>query len=83
MKVINENLKNLNKENYIELCKLRLENMEKDFTEISIDDSSFKYFDGVAFLVKSNICHDYRYSFHFDVFYPNEFMYMLSIGIKF
>jgi hypothetical protein len=83
MKDINENLKNLNLENYIKLCKLRLGNMDRIFTEISIEDSSFKYFDGVAFIIKSNECHDYRYSFHFDVFYPNEFMYLLSIGVEF
>ncbi len=42
-------LENLNQSQFIELCKLRLKNKNKDFTEITIEDATFKHFDGVSF----------------------------------
>ena len=76
-------LKNLKKENFIELCKLRLRHESKDFTEITIEDDTFRYFNGVSFIVKSNKWADYRFSVSFDMFYPDEFMYLLGLGVEF
>jgi hypothetical protein len=76
-------LKKLKRENFIELCKLRLKHENKDFTEMTIKDDTFKYFNGVSFIVKSDKCADYRFSVSFDMFYPDEFMYLLEIGVKF
>lgn len=77
-------IKELSKEQLIQLVKLRLFNEGKeDFTEVIIEESSFKYFNGVSFIVKSNKCADWVFNFSFRMFYPNEFMYLLSIGVKF
>ena len=76
-------LKNLKQENFIELCKLRLKHESKDFTKISIEDDTFKYFNGVSFIVKSDKFDDYRFSVYFDTFYPDEFMYLLGLGVEF
>ena len=74
---------NLKHENDIQLCKLRLKNESKEFTKISIEDDTFKYFNGVSFIVKSDKTADYRFSVSFKMFYPNEFMYLLGLGVKF
>jgi hypothetical protein len=74
---------NLKPENFIELCKIRLTQEDQEFTEIIIEDSTFKYFNGVSFIVKSDKWADYRYSFHFDMFYPKEFMYLFGLGVEF
>ena len=76
-------LRKLNKENFIELCKFRLKHESKDFTKIYIEDDTFKHFNGVSFIVKSNKWADYRFSFSFDMFYPDEFMYLLGLGVEF
>jgi hypothetical protein len=76
-------LKNLKKENFIELCKLRLRHESKDFTEITIEDDTFRYFNGVSFIVKSDKFADYRFSVSFDMFYPDEFMYLLGLDVEF
>ena len=76
-------LKNLKQENFIELCKLRLRHENKDFTEINIEDDTFRYFKGVSFIVKSDKFADYRFSVSFDMFYPDEFMYLLGLGVEF
>ena len=76
-------LKNLKQENFIELCKFRLKHESKDFTKISIEDDTFKYFNGVSFIVKSDKWADYRFSVSFDMFYPDEFMYLLGLGVEF
>jgi len=77
-------LENLKQENLIELCKLRLKHKEEDFTEITIEDATFRYFNApVSFIVKSDKWADYRFSFSFDMFYPNEFMYLLGLGVEF
>ena len=76
-------VKNLKQENFIELCKLRLKHENRDFTEVSIEDDTFKYFNGVSFIVKSDEYLDYRFSVSFDMFYPDEFMYLLGLGVKF
>ena len=73
-------IKNLSKENLIELGKLRLINKNQDFTEITIED---EYFNGISFIVKSNKWADYRFPVSFEMFYPNEFMYLLGLGVKF
>jgi hypothetical protein len=76
-------LENLNQSQFIELCKLRLKNKNKDYTEITIEDATFRYFNGVSFIVKSDKWADDRFSFSFDMFYPNEFMYLLGLGVEF
>ena len=76
-------LKNLKQENFIELCKLRLIHENIDFTEITIEDDTFRYFNGVSFIVKSDKWSDYRFSVSFDMFYPDEFMYLLGLGVQF
>jgi len=76
-------LKHLTQENFIELAKLRLKHEDKDFTEITIEDDTFRYFNGVSFIVKSNEWSDYRFSVSFDMFYPDEFMYLLELGVEF
>jgi hypothetical protein len=76
-------LENLKQENFIELCKLRLKHKKEDFTEITIEDATFRYFNGVSFIVKSDKWADYRFSFSFDMFYPDEFMYLLGLGVEF
>lgn len=79
-------LNNLTTENYIKLCYLRLMHSEYkniNIIEIIIEDSSFKYFNGVSFIIKSSDVSDLRFSFSFDKFYPNEFMYLLSLGVIF
>ncbi len=43
-------LKNLKQENFILLCKLRLKHENKDFTEITIEDDTFRYFNGDSFM---------------------------------
>lgn len=73
-------IKNLSKENLIELGKLRLINMNQDFTEITIEE---EYFNGISFIVKSNKWADYRFPISFEMFYPNEFMFLLKLGVKF
>jgi hypothetical protein len=65
------------------LAKLRLKHKGKDFTEITIEDDTFKYFNGVSFIVKSDKCADYVFSVSFDMFYPDEFMYLLGLGVEF
>jgi len=77
------NLKNLKKQNFIDLCKLRLGNEGKDFADIYIDDDTFKYFNGVSFIVRSDNWADYCFSVSFDMFYPDEFMYLLGLGVEF
>jgi len=74
---------NLKQNQFIELCKLRLKNKNKDFTEITIEDATFKHFDGVSFIVKSDKWSDYRFSISFDMFYPDEFVYLLGLGVEF
>jgi len=76
-------LKNLKHENFIQLCKLRLKNENKDFTEITIEDDSFRHFNGISFIIKSDKWSDYRFSISFGMFYPDEFMYLLGLGVKF
>lgn len=76
-------LKNLKQDNFIEICKLRLRHENKDFTEITIEDDTFRYFNGVSFIVKSDKFADYRFSVSFDMFYPDEFMYLLELGVEF
>lgn len=76
-------LKDLNKENFIDLCKLRLKHENKDFIEITIQDDTFKYFNGVSFIVKSEKFTDYLFSLSFDMFYPDEFIYLLNLGVEF
>ena len=76
-------LKNLKQENFIELCKLRLKHKNKDFTKISIEDDTFRYFNGVSFIVKSDKWADEVFSVSFDMFYPDEFMYLLGLGVEF
>lgn len=77
-------IKELSKEQLIQLAKLRLFNEGKEyFTELILEDSGFKYFNGVSFIVKSNKWADWIFNFSFRMFYPNEFMYLLSIGVKF
>ena len=60
-------LKNLKDENFIKLCKLRLKHENKDFTEITIEDDTFRYFNGVSFIVKSDKWSDYRFLVSFDM----------------
>jgi hypothetical protein len=81
--VENKQIKNLNQENFIELCKLRLKHKNEEYTEIIIDDDSFKYFNGVSFIVKSDKYQDSVFSMSFDMFYPDEFMYLLELGVVF
>ena len=76
-------LKNLKQNQLIELCKLRLKHKKQDFTEIIIEDDAFEHFNGVSFIVKSDKWADYRFAISFDMFYPNEFMYLLGLGVKF
>jgi len=76
-------LKNLKKEQLIKLCEFRLKHENKYFTEISIEDKSFKYLNGVSYIVKSDKWSDYRFSVSFDMFYPDEFMYLLELGVEF
>lgn len=76
-------LKNLKTENFIKIAELRLKHENKDFTEITIEDDTFKYFNGVSFIIKSDKFADYRFSIHLDKFYPDEFMYLLGLGVKF
>lgn len=76
-------LKNLKRENFIDLAKLRLKHKGRDFTEITIEDDTFKYFNGVSFIVKSDKWTDYLFPVSFDMFYPDEFMYLLGLGVKF
>lgn len=76
-------LENLNRKNFIELCKLRLKHKGKDYKSIAIEDDTFIYFNGVSFIVKSDKWGDYRFSISFDKFYPDEFMYLLALGVEF
>jgi hypothetical protein len=76
-------LENLKRENFIEFCKLRLKNENKDFTEIIIEDDTFRHFNGISFIVKSDKWADYRFSVSFDMFYPNEVMYLWGLGVEF
>lgn len=76
-------LKNLTEENFIELCKLRLKHKGQDFTEIKIDDDSFNYFYGVSFIISSEKYDDYLFPISFEMFYPDEFIYLLDLGIDF
>lgn len=76
-------LKNLTEENLIGLCKLRLKHKGEDFLEIKIDDDSFNYFNGVSFLISSEKYDEYLLSISFDMFYPDEFMYLLDLGVEF
>ena len=76
-------LTNLKKEDFIHLAKLRLKHKGKDFTEITIEDDTFEYFNGVSFIVKSDKWADYIFSVSFDMFYPDEFMYLLGLGVEF
>lgn len=76
-------LKNLKQKNFIELAKLRLKHKGKDFTEITIEDDTFRYFNGVSFIVKSDKWVDEVFSVSFDMFYPDEFMYLLGLGVEF
>lgn len=62
---------------------MRLKNKGEDFSEVCIEDNSFKYFNGTSFIVKSDKFADYRFSFSFDMFYPDEFKYLLGLGVKF
>jgi hypothetical protein len=75
-------LENLKQENFIEMCKLRLKHENKDFTEITIEDDTFRCYNGVSFIVKSEKFSDYRFSVSFDMFYPDEFMYLLGLCIR-
>ena len=76
-------LENLKQNQLIDLCKLRLKHKNQDFTEITIEDDTFEYFNGVSFIVKSEKWADYRFSVSFDMFYPDEFMYLLGLGVEF
>ena len=76
-------LKNLKPENLIELAKLRLKHQNKYFTDVIIEDNTFRYFNGVCFIVKSDKWDDYLLSVSFDMFYPDEFLYLLGLGVEF
>ena len=73
-------LENLKQNQLIDLCKLRLKHKKQDFTEIIIEE---EYFNGISFIVKSNKWADYRFPISFDMFYPDEFMYLLGLGVEF
>ena len=73
----------LSRENSIHLCELRLKNEGEEFTEIIIEDDSFKHFNGISFIVKSDQWQDYRFTFPFTKFYPNEFKFLIDLGFSF
>jgi len=72
-------LKNLTDEQLIKLCELRLSNENIEFTEIKIEDKSFTYLNGVSFIIKSEKFRDFRHIFSFDKFYPEEFIYIMTL----
>jgi len=76
-------IRDLTSEQYIELGKLRLNHSDEDFTEILINDVSFEYFNGVSFIIKSDKWADLISPCTLNMFYPDEFMYLLSIGVEF
>lgn len=76
-------IEELDNNQLIKFCEIRLNYIKKDFSEILIEDASFKHYNGVTFLIKSDNYRDELFHFSFEMFYPTEFYHLINLGVKF